>query len=102
MPTDQTALASELLDLICKLGADLAGFARTEDLRYGPSEMLFPAMKDHCLDRYAAQVTTGLPFGAVKWEAYEQTLLVFALRHPEEEPQLDWWFGEADPPGRGE
>ena len=91
--------ARALLEKALEFGADLAGFAAVENLKNGPSETLFPNMKDNCLERYASQVTTGLPFGSVKWEAEEKTLLVFALRHPEDKPHLDWWFGESDPPG---
>lgn len=56
-------------------------------------------MKDHSRDHFAAQITTGLPHGAVKWEPEEKTLLVFAVSHPEEKPELDWWYGEINPPG---
>jgi len=100
MTTDERGqLADALLKKTIALGADLAGLAPVSALRNGPSEQLFPRMKDHARDHFAERVTTGLPHGAVKWEEEEQTLLVFALSHPAERPELDWWVGEDDPPG---
>jgi len=100
MKEDQVRqLSDALLKKTIALGADLAGFAPVSALRNGPSEQLFPHMKDHARDHFAGRVTTGLPHGAVKWEAEEQTLLVFAVAHPMEQPELDWWVGENDPPG---
>lgn len=96
--TEET-LARELLEKAREFGADLAGLAAVADLVDGPSEQLFPQMKDHARDHFAEQVTTGLPHGAVKWDPAEQTLLVFAVSHPEEDPELDWWYGEINPPG---
>ena len=95
----QNALAKILLEKAREFGADLAGIAAVNDLVEGPSEQLFPRMKDHARDHFAEQVTTGLPHGAVKWEPEEQSLLVFAVSHPEEKPELDWWYGEVNPPG---
>jgi len=95
----QQTLAKALLEKALACGADLAGLAAVEDLVDGPSEQLFPRMKDHARDHFAEQVTTGLPHGAVKWAPEEQTLLVFAVSHPEEKPELDWWYGEINPPG---
>lgn len=95
----QKSLAAELLEKAREYGADLAGLAAVSDLVNGPSERLFPKMKDHARDHFAAEVTTGLPHGAVRWYEGEETLLVFAVSHPEENPELDWWYGEINPPG---
>ena len=93
------ALRRELLDKLVELGADCAGVARVEDLRDGPSERLFPNMKDHSRDHFAEEITTGLPHGAVYWEPDARSVLVYAVVHPAERPELDWWCGEIDPPG---
>ena len=95
----EKTLAAELLEKAREFGADLAGLAAVEDLLNGPSERLFPIMKDHARDHFAKEITTGLPHGAVKWHEGEETLLVFAVSHPEEKPELDWWYGEINPPG---
>ena len=96
---EQRKLAEELLQKTLEFGADLAGLASVKELINGPSEQLFPKMKDHARDHFAEQITTGLPHGAVKWEEEEQTLLVFAVSHPEDKPEMDWWVGEINPPG---
>lgn len=95
----QQSLAEEIREKVLEFGADLVGFARVEDLKNGPSEQLFPVMKDHARDHFAEQITTGLPHGAVKWEEDAQTVIVFAVSHPEEKPEMDWWCGEINPPG---
>jgi len=97
--TEQRALAVQLLEKAREFGADLAGLASVAELLNGPSERLFPRMKDHARDHFASEITTGLPHGAVKWNEGEETLLVFAVSHPEEKPELDWWYGEINPPG---
>lgn len=93
------AFAQELICKSIELGADLAGLANVRNLRNGPSEVLFPMMKDHTRDHFAQHITTGLPHGTVKWEEAEQTVLVFAIRHPEKKPEMDWWYGEKNPSG---
>ena len=90
---------SELIELARQSGADLAGIANVSDLREGFSERLFPVMKDDARDKYAELITTGLPHGRVKWNEEEKSVLVFALAHPEEKPEMDWWYGEINPPG---
>ena len=96
---EQVLLADELLRKAKEFGADLAGLASVEQLKNGPSEQLFPRMKDHARDHFAEQITTGLSHGAVKWEQDENTVLVFAVSHPEDKPEMDWWCGEVNPPG---
>lgn len=99
MMANAEALRAEILDKLRALGADCAGIASVDDLRNGPSERLFPNMKDHSRDHFAGEVTTGLPHGAVYWEDDARSVVVFAVAHPANRPELDWWCGEIDPPG---
>ncbi|MDO4616637.1 MAG: hypothetical protein Q4B03_04175 [Lachnospiraceae bacterium] len=94
-----TRIRDDLLRKLKELGADLAGAASVDALRNGPSEQLFPNMKDHTRDHFAGEITTGLPHGQVFWEEDAEAVLVFAVAHPKDQPQLDWWCGEIDPPG---
>lgn len=96
---DADQVQAELLRKVKEFGADLAGFANVSDLKNGPSEQLFPRMKDHARDKYAEIITTGLEHGQVKWDDEEKCVLVYALAHPEEKPEMDWWYGEINPPG---
>ena len=92
-------LRDELLSKIRELGADCAGTASVEMLRNGPSEQLFPKMKDHTRDHFAEEITTGLPHGTVYWEEDAASAIIYGVAHPEDKPEMDWWCGEIDPPG---
>lgn len=92
-------LRAIFLDRLRSLGADAAGIASVDALRNGPSERLFPNMKDHSRDHFAGEITTGLPHGSVFWEDDAKSVIVFAVAHPAEQPEMDWWCGEIDPPG---
>lgn len=93
------ALARDILARLKEFGADAAGFADVNTLRYGYSERLFPQMKDHARDHFADEITTGLPHGAVYWEDDAKSAILFVVEHPREKPEMDWWCGEIDPPG---
>ena len=92
-------VAGDILQKLRELGADCAGIASVDALRDGPSERLFPRMKDHSRDHFAEEITTGLPHGSVFWEPDAQSVVVFAVAHPADRPEMDWWCGEIDPPG---
>ena len=92
-------LREELLGKIKELGADIAGVASVQMLLNGPSEQLFPKMKDHVRDHFAEEITTGLPHGAVFWEENASSAIIYGVAHPAEKLEMDWWCGEIDPPG---
>lgn len=92
-------LRSVFFDKLKALGADSVGVASVSALRNGPSEQLFPNMKDHSRDHFAEEITTGLPHGSVYWEEDARSVIVYAVAHPADQPQMDWWCGEIDPPG---
>ena len=96
---DQLSLRDDLFAKLKELGADCVGAAAVHSLRNGPSERLFPQMKDHSRDHFADEITTGLPHGSVFWEEDAATALIYAVAHPQDQPQLDWWCDEIDPPG---
>ena len=37
--------------------------------------------------------------GEVVWPERARSVLVIAVGHPADRPEMDWWFGRADPPG---
>lgn len=96
---ERCAMASQILSKAKEFGADLVGLADVDNLKNGPSEVLFPKMKDHSRDHFADKITTGLPHGAVLWEEEGRTVIVYGVAHPQEEPEMDWWCGGIDPPG---
>jgi epoxyqueuosine reductase len=69
-------LVAALLDKAQALGADLAGIVAVDELR-GLTVEPEP----------------------VRWPEGARSLLVVAVAHLPERPELDWWFGRIDPPG---
>jgi epoxyqueuosine reductase len=37
--------------------------------------------------------------GRVAWPERARCVLVIAVEHPADRPEMDWWFGRSDPPG---
>ena len=60
-----------LIEKARELGADLAGVASIGDLGAGD----------------------------VRWPEGAKSIVVVALAHPPDKPEMDWWFGRSDPPG---
>ena len=61
------------------MGASLAGFAPVEALKNAPSYVAYD--KSPFYEEYQG----------VTWHEEHETVLVWALSHPESEPELDWW-----------
>lgn len=66
------------------LGATMAGIASVADLKRAPS--------------FAAG-SADSELSAVTWPAGARSVLVVALAHPVDRPDMDWWSGRNDPPG---
>jgi epoxyqueuosine reductase len=81
-------------------GATLAGLANMEDLTSSPSHMIFPKIGSHTgID--ASVDADALP-GQTHLSCLETkgAVLVIALSHPEDQPELDWWDGHGTPGNR--
>lgn len=92
-------IASELLRRAKSLGADLAGFAAVDQLKTAPSFTFAPQMRYDADAIGSRKSTLGLPPGEVAWPENARTVMVIAVHHPEDQPEMDWWFGRIDPPG---
>lgn len=79
--------ASLILAKAKAFGAALAGLAAIEDLKQSPS----------CT--FAGRSDLNPAPGAPVWPEGARSVLVIAVAHPAEKPELDWWFGHRDPPG---
>ena len=62
-----------------ELGASLAGFAPVDDLKNAPSYKAYDESPFY--EEYEG----------VTWREEHKTVLVWALTHPQSEPELDWW-----------
>lgn len=95
--TNQEILSasSVILNKARQLGIDLAGFANVEELKVAPS-----CVFAHKLQRHDKVIgTMELSPGEVKWPKMAKSVLVVAVEHPEDKPELDWWYGQSSPSG---
>ncbi len=83
-------LRASLLARARDLGADLAGVASVDDL-----VTVTGGREPQAADRLGALPATE----PVCWPEEARSVVVVAVEHPRERPELDWWFGRIDPPG---
>lgn len=86
-----------------ELGANLAGWASISDLKNSPSVRLAPQMP-YRRDEFKKSSRRlnpklKLKHGEVSWPKNAKSVLAIAVSHPQEKPELDWWFGKTNPPG---
>ncbi len=94
---DRYALASAVLRQARELGASLAGLASVESLKKEPSARVVPLIP---AGTYGSQESPyNLKPGEIRWPDGGKTVVVLAVEHPENHPELDWWYGLIDPPG---
>ena len=92
-------ISSALHEKAKEFGASLAGFAAVEDLKSAPSFTFAPKMPGAGEGVGTRENKLGLKPGEVLWPENAKTVMVIAVHHPENEPEMDWWFGKVDPPG---
>lgn len=78
-------------------GANLAGICNVQDMKTAPSFTLAPKLPP--ADVGSRDSDLGLKPGEVFWPEDAKSAVIIAFVHPENKPELDWWFGEMDPPG---
>ena len=91
--------SSAILNRAKELGASLVGIARVDDLKNAPSFTFAPKMPDAGEGIGTRKNDLGLVPGQVAWPENARSVIVIAVAHPEDEPEMDWWFGRVDPPG---
>jgi len=96
---DILQMSSVILNKAKELGADLVGFAAVEDLKKAPSFTFAPQMPGAGEGIGTRKNDLGLKPGEVAWPENAKTVLVIAVHHPEDKPEMDWWYGRIDPPG---
>ena len=93
------AISSTLLTEAKELGADLVGFTSVKDLKKSPSFTFAPKMPGIADGIGTRENKLGIEPGEVLWPEKAKTVMVIAVHHPEDKPEMDWWFGRVDPPG---
>lgn len=97
--SETLALSTKILDKAREYGADLAGFAAVAELKQSPS-VLFSEYLATSDDPALTDVRcAGLSGGPVTWPEGAKSVLTIGIHHPADSPEMDWWFGSADPPG---
>jgi epoxyqueuosine reductase len=91
--------ASRILAQARAFGASLAGLAAVTDLQQAPSFTLAPRPVGAGAGGGGAGSDWNPTPETPLWPQGARSVLVVALAHPAEKPELDWWFGRRDPPG---
>jgi epoxyqueuosine reductase len=89
MKSDHNMIEKTIVEKAKKLGASLAGIARTADLKASRSYEIYA--KSPFYEQYDPKSPNYTKFKGVKWRAEHKSVLVWALVHPASEPAFDWW-----------
>ncbi|MTI84833.1 MAG: epoxyqueuosine reductase [Firmicutes bacterium] len=87
-------MAQNLTELIIEkakyFGASLAGVASVDVLKQSPSYMVYPEIGTIA----SSNVITN---EEITWPKDAKSVIVLALHHPTDKPELDWWNGKGTP-----
>lgn len=97
--TDILSASSAIITKAKQLGAPLVGFANIDDLKVAPSFTFAPQMPGGDKGVGSRDSTMGLKPGKVQWPEHAKALLVIAVEHPKDKPEMDWWHGRISPSG---
>ena len=88
---------SELSELIIKkakyYGASLAGIASVESVKKSPSHIVYSKIG-------AITPTNEITSKEINWPSDVKSIMVIALNHPIDKPELEWWDGKSTPGNR--
>ncbi len=98
MTSDRSNISRQIAAKAKSLGASLAGIADARLLKQSPSHLIYPRMA-HNLAVGSRELAEGIELGQVAWPANAKSVVVIAVEHKKEEPQLDWWDGLEGTPG---
>ncbi len=97
--TKKLKASSAILKKAKEFGATLAGFASIEELKKAPSFTFAPRMPYAEGGIGTRKTKLGLEPGEVAWPPAAKSMVVIAVEHPDDKPEMDWWFGRVNPPG---
>lgn len=92
----------EITTKALELGASLAGIAAVPTLKKAPSFTVTPLMGPYGGVGANKEKKKNLKEGEVDWPANARSVIVVAYSHPQEHPELDYWYGSIDPLGNKE
>ncbi|HAA89128.1 MAG: hypothetical protein XD63_1180 [Thermoanaerobacterales bacterium 50_218] len=79
---DKLKLSDAILKKAKEFGASLAGIASIDELKEAPSFTVAPRMAEY----------SGVGADGVVWPTGAKSVIVIAYAHPEEQPELDYWY----------
>jgi epoxyqueuosine reductase len=91
-PEISKEFTSHIIEKAKEFGASLAGIANVEAVKNSPSHIIYGK-----LDAYktVGNIRTGRIWPReVVWPQNAKSVIVIAVVHPKEEPELDWWRDE--------
>jgi epoxyqueuosine reductase len=91
--------ASQILPQAKAFGASLAGLAAVSDPQQAFDISPAPRPGGAGAGGAAAGSDESPAAAPPRWPEGARSVLVVALAHPDDKPELDWWFGHRDPPG---
>ncbi|MCG8615512.1 MAG: epoxyqueuosine reductase [Desulfobacterales bacterium] len=92
-------VTERILKTAKKFGADLVGITSVAQLTTAPSFLLAPKMADAGKGIGSREGKMELAPGEVNWPERAKSVVVIAVSHPEDRPELDWWYGRKSPSG---
>ena len=98
MISDRSDISRQIVAKAKSFGASLAGIADAGLLKQSPSHLIYPRM-EHNLAVGSRKTAEGIELGQVAWPANVRAVVVVAVEHKKDEPQLDWWDGQSGTPG---
>jgi epoxyqueuosine reductase len=87
----------QIVEKVLKLGASAAGIASLELLKQSPSHLMLARFGTKLDGEYSYESITD--FGEIAWPAAAKSMLVIAVAHPRDRPELDWSSASGDTPG---
>ena len=89
MPAENNGeLKNQLKEKAKELGACSAGIADVQALKQSPAHLIYPQ-----IGGYKSFLNDDIPrdSGEVVWPQNAISVIVIAVEHPEDKPELDWW-----------
>ena len=82
-------ITSHIIEKAREFGASLAGVADVEEVKNSPSHLIYGKLDEY---KTVGNIETGeIRPGEIVWSENAKSVIVIAVVHPEEDPELDWW-----------
>jgi epoxyqueuosine reductase len=94
MNSSSSNISGQIVARAKSLGASLAGIADAGLLKQSPSHIIYPRMEQN-LGVGAGETLEDIEPGQIVWPPNAKAVVVIAVEHKKDEPQLDWWDGQA-------